>query len=459
MAKEQKTAFFCRECGFETSKWSGFCPSCKTPNSLVEAPKLTSGRSSASSFARSTGRPKPVKLEEIPAEQQERFSTGSAELDRVLGGGLLPGSLVLTGGDPGIGKSTLLLQVCRYLAASGHKVLYISGEESLKQLKLRADRIGRFTGDIAFLCETDLEKILAVFEEEKPAVAVIDSIQTMYAPQTASAPGSVTQVRECTNMILNMAKGLGISVFIVGHVTKDGAVAGPKLLEHMVDTVLYFEGDRHAAYRILRGVKNRFGASGEIAVFEMRSNGLREIPNPSAYMLSGRPENASGSAISCVMEGTRPLLLEVQALLTRSNYGQGRRTATGVDYNRVALLLAVLEKQLNIAFSDCDAFVNVTGGLRIMDPGMDLAMTLALYSSYKNIPVPSHLMVFGEVGLAGEVRSVSLAKERVQEAARLGFTACVLPKSSLDADLNARGMKLIGVGSLKEAISVLNSQE
>ncbi|MBR6704939.1 MAG: DNA repair protein RadA [Lachnospiraceae bacterium] len=456
MAKEHTTVFFCKECGYETSKWSGFCPACKTPNSLVEAPKTSGGKGSSASFSHTSARPRPVKLEDISTEKQERYSTGSGELDRVLGGGLLPGSLVLTGGDPGIGKSTLLLQVCRFLASEDRKVLYVSGEESLKQLKLRADRIGAFRGDISFLCETDLEQILAVFREEKPAVAVIDSIQTMYAPQAASAPGSVTQVRECTNMILNTAKGLGISVFIVGHVTKDGAVAGPKLLEHMVDTVLYFEGDRHAAYRILRGVKNRFGASGEIAVFEMRSTGLKEIPNPSAYMLSGRPENASGSAISCVMEGTRPLLLEVQALLTRTSYGQGRRTATGADYNRVALLLAVLEKHLNIAFSDCDAFVNVTGGLKVQDPGLDLAMVAALYSSYKNIAVPANLMIFGEVGLAGEVRSVSLAKERVQEAARLGFTACVLPKSSLSADLNARGMKLIGVGNIREAVSVLS---
>ena len=458
MAKENATVFFCKECGYEASKWSGFCPSCKTPNSMVEAPKPSSPRGSFSSV-RPGSLPKPVRLEEIEVDRQERFSTGSQELDRVLGGGLLPGSLILTGGDPGIGKSTLLLQVCRHLAASDHKVLYVSGEESLRQLKLRADRIGTFKGDIRFLCETNLEQILAILREEKPAVAVIDSIQTMYAPQAASAPGSVTQVRECTNMILNTAKGLGISVFIVGHVTKDGAVAGPKLLEHMVDTVLYFEGDRHAAYRILRGVKNRFGASGEIAVFEMRGTGLKEIPNPSAYMLSGRPENASGSAISCIMEGTRPLLIEVQALLTRSNYGQGRRTATGADYNRVALLLAVLEKHLNIVFSDCDAFVNVTGGLRVNDPGLDLAMVMALYSSYRNRPVPENLIVFGEVGLAGEVRSVQLAKERVQEAARLGFTTCVLPKSSLTSDLNARGIKLIGVSTISQAISLISNND
>ena len=459
MKKDKSTTiFFCKECGYESSKWSGFCPACKTPNSFVEAPRSSSasgGRSLGRSATLGGGRPQPVRLEDISLEQAVRFHTGSVELDRVLGGGLLPGSLILTGGDPGIGKSTLLLQVCRSLAHGGQKVLYVSGEESLKQLKLRAERLGPFDGDISFLCETDLEQILALMEAEKPGVAVIDSIQTMYAPQAASAPGSVTQVRECTNMILNCAKGLGISVFIVGHVTKDGAVAGPKLLEHMVDTVLYFEGDRHASYRILRGVKNRFGASGEIAVFEMRSDGLKEIPNPSAYMLSGRPENASGSVISCVMEGTRPLLLEIQALISRSNYGQGRRTATGADYNRVALLLAVLEKRMHLSLADCDAFVNVTGGLKVNDPALDLAMVLALYSSHQNIAVPENLMVFGEVGLAGEVRSVSLAKERVQEAARLGFTTCLLPKSSLSADLNARGMKLIGVSNIEEAVSVL----
>ncbi len=454
MAKSSNTIFFCKECGYESSKWSGFCPACSTPNSMVEAPKAGSGRGRLNS-GNPLSQARPVSLSEIQNENQTRFSTGFEELDRVLGGGLLPGSLVLTGGDPGIGKSTLLLQMCRHMALSGRKVLYVSGEESLSQLKLRAVRLGEFEGDLRFLCETDMDRILEILKEEVPAVAVIDSIQTMAAQSAASAPGSVTQVRECTNMILNTAKSLGISVFIVGHVTKDGAVAGPKLLEHMVDTVLYFEGDRHASYRILRGVKNRFGASGEIAVFEMLGSGLKEIPNPSAYMLSGRPENASGSVISCIMEGTRPLLLEVQALLAPSAYGQGRRTATGVDHNRVALLLAVLEKRLSLGLSDFDAFVNVTGGLKLSDPALDLAVVMALYSSHKNKSVPDNLMVFGEVGLSGEVRSVQLAKERVQEAARLGFTACLLPKSSLSADLNARGMKLIGVSSIQEAVSIL----
>ena len=458
MAKST-TVFFCKECGFESAKWMGQCPGCHAWNTFTEEPVRKSAPASPVKRESRTFRgTKSVYIRDIDLSESKRIPSGMEELDRVLGGGIVPGSLVLLGGDPGIGKSTILLQVCRYLSEHGTKVLYISGEESLQQVKMRAVRMGEFTGDMKLASETNLSDIEELMREEKPEVAVIDSIQTMYREDISSAPGSVSQVRECTNALLQIAKQDGVMIFLVGHVTKEGTVAGPRVLEHMVDTVLYFEGDRHAAYRILRGVKNRFGASGEIAVFEMRSTGLKEIPNPSAYMLSGRPENASGSAISCVMEGTRPLLLEVQALLTRTNYGQGRRTATGADYNRVALLLAVLEKHLNIAFSDCDAFVNVTGGLKVQDPGLDLAMVAALYSSYKNIAVPANLMIFGEVGLAGEVRSVPLAKERVQEAARLGFTACVLPKSSLSADLNARGMKLIGVGNIREAVSVLTEE-
>ncbi len=453
MAKEKLTAFFCKECGYESAKWSGFCPVCHAAGSMVEAPKAT--KNTAHRGALPGTSPIPQKLEDISLESQERFRTGFEELDRVLGGGILPGSLLLTGGDPGIGKSTLLLQVCRRLAADGRKVLYISGEESLQQLKLRAQRIGRFTGDIAFLCETDLDEIASVLEQQKPEVVVIDSIQTMYRGGTESAPGSVGQVRECTNLLLNLSKSLGITIFIVGHVTKDGTVAGPRLLEHMVDTVLYFEGDRHASYRILRGVKNRFGATNEIGVFEMRSDGLAEVPNPSAFMLSGRPENVSGSVITCVMEGTRPLLLEVQALVSRSNFGMPRRTAAGVDYNRVNLLLAVLEKRLNTAMGDLDAYVNITGGLKISDPSLDLALVLALYSSFRNIPLDPHMMVFGEVGLSGEVRSVPLTKERIQEAARLGYTTCLIPRSSLNSDLNARGIKLIGVANIEEAAAIL----
>lgn len=452
MAKDKTTAFFCKECGYESAKWYGMCPACHAVNTLVEAPKEPKNKSSVRSFGQ---KPQPVKLDEIDTEEQARLSTGLAELDRVLGGGVLPGSLILTGGDPGIGKSTLLLQVCRNLAASGSRVLYISGEESLRQLKLRAERIGQFMGDIRFLCETDLDTVAAFLQEDRPDVVVIDSIQTMYREDVASTPGSVAQVRECTNLLLNLAKSLTISIFIVGHVTKEGTVAGPRLLEHMVDTVLYFEGDRHASYRILRGVKNRFGSTGEIGVFEMTGSGLMEVPNPSAFMLSGRPENASGSAVTAVMEGTRPLLLEVQALVSHTNYGMGRRTAAGADYNRVNLLLAVMEKRMNLSLSDCDAYVNITGGLKVSDPSLDLAMVLALYSSFRNRSFDANTIVFGEVGLSGEVRAVPMAKERIQEAVRLGFTACILPKSCLTADLNARGMKLIGVSSLEEAVSLI----
>ena len=453
MAKIKKmTAFFCQECGYESAKWYGMCPSCHAYNSMVEAPKE---RKTGSGAARSGPRPVPRRLDEISTENSPRIGTGSEELDRVLGGGILPGSLILTGGDPGIGKSTLLLQVFRSLAAGGHKVLYISGEESLRQLKLRADRIGKFEGDISFRCETDLDAIEEIIREEKPEAGVIDSIQTMSRSDVASAPGSPAQVRECTNLLLTLAKSLTVTIFIVGHVTKDGTVAGPRLLEHMVDTVLYFEGDRHASYRILRAVKNRFGATGEIGVFEMTAEGLTEVPNPSAFMLNGRPEGTSGSVITGVMEGTRPLLLEVQALITRTNYGTGRRTAAGLDYNRVSLLLAVMEKRLGLSLSDCDAYVNITGGLRVNDPSLDLAVVLAMYSSYRDLPLDPNTVVIGEVGLAGEIRAVPMIKERVQEAARLGFSTAILPKSALRADLGARGMRLIGAADLGEAIKAV----
>ena len=454
MAKNKQTAFFCKECGYESAKWYGMCPSCHAFNSMVEAPKESK---TASAMKRNGAMPVPRRLEEISSENSPRISTGSEELDRVLGGGILPGSLILTGGDPGIGKSTLLLQVFRNLAADGHKVLYISGEESLRQLKLRADRIGPFAGDISFLCETELDAIAELLRQEKPEAVVIDSIQTMSRGDIASAPGSPAQVRECTNLLLNLAKSLTVSIFIVGHVTKDGTVAGPRMLEHMVDTVLYFEGDRHASYRILRAVKNRFGATGEIGVFEMSSSGLKEVPNPSAYMLSGRPEGTSGSVITGVMEGTRPLLLEVQALLARTNYGMGKRTAAGIDYNRVSLLLAVMEKRLGLSLSDCDAYVNITGGLKLSDPSLDLAVVLAMYSSYRDLPIGSDTAVFGEVGLSGEIRAVPLMKERLQEAARLGFSTAILPKSSLRPELSVKGMRLIGAANLEEAIRAVKS--
>ena len=404
---------------------------------------------------RSAASVRPSLLSEISLEEQDRIPTGFKELDRVLGNGIVAGSLVLVGGDPGIGKSTILLQVCRNLAMDGRKVLYISGEESLKQIKMRANRIGPVTGELRFLSETNLERIEQVLEAEAPQVAVIDSIQTMYSEEVSSAPGSVSQVRESTGILLRIAKSRGMAVFVVGHVTKEGVVAGPRVLEHMVDTVLYFEGDRNASYRILRGVKNRFGSTNEIGVFEMEEKGLVEVENPSEYMLEGRPQDASGAVVSCSMEGTRPILLEVQALVAETNFGMPRRTAAGTDYNRVNLLMAVLEKRCRYEMSRLDAYVNIAGGVRMNEPALDLAIVMALMSSYKDRPVDPGMLIFGEVGLSGEVRAVSQAAQRVNEAAKLGFTSCVLPRVCLDRMKPVPGMKLIGVSTVREAIGVL----
>ena len=404
---------------------------------------------------RSAASVRPSLLSEISLEEQDRIPTGFKELDRVLGNGIVAGSLVLVGGDPGIGKSTILLQVCRNLAMDGRKVLYISGEESLKQIKMRANRIGPVTGELRFLSETNLERIEQVLEAEAPQLAVIDSIQTMYSEEVSSAPGSVSQVRESTGILLRIAKSRGMAVFVVGHVTKEGVVAGPRVLEHMVDTVLYFEGDRNASYRILRGVKNRFGSTNEIGVFEMEEKGLVEVENPSEYMLEGRPQDASGAVVSCSMEGTRPILLEVQALVAETNFGMPRRTAAGTDYNRVNLLMAVLEKRCRYEMSRLDAYVNIAGGVRMNEPALDLAIVMALMSSYKDRPVDPGMLIFGEVGLSGEVRAVSQAAQRVNEAAKLGFTSCVLPKVCLDRMKPVPGMKLIGVSTVREAIGVL----
>ena len=398
---------------------------------------------------------KPALLSEIRLEQEDRISTGFKELDRVLGDGIVAGSLVLVGGDPGIGKSTLLLQVCRHLAAAGQKVLYISGEESLKQIKMRANRIGTVTGELRFLSETNLERIEAVIDQEKPQIVVIDSIQTMYREEITSAPGSVSQVRESTGVLMQIAKSQGIAIFVVGHVTKEGVVAGPRVLEHMVDTVLYFEGDRHASYRILRGVKNRFGSTNEIGVFEMRESGLEEVKNPSEYMLSGRPEDASGAVVACSLEGTRPVLLEVQALITPTLFGMPRRTAAGTDYNRVNVLMAVLEKRCHYELSRYDAYVNIAGGLRMNEPALDLAIVMAVISSLKDRPVNPRTIIFGEVGLAGEVRAVPMAEQRVNEAKKLGFETCILPKTSLDKMRKMEGIRLVGVENIREAISLL----
>lgn len=454
MAKAKGTVFFCQECGFESGKWLGQCPGCKTWNSFVEEPVKAVSKS-AGSLADRRQAAEPARLSEISIGKEDRILTGMAELDRVLGGGIVPGSLILVGGDPGIGKSTLLLQVCRNLAKE-KRVLYISGEESLKQIKLRAERLGTFSEELLLLCETNLDTVEAAIDKVKPDVVIIDSIQTMYKETVSSAPGSVSQVRESTGILMQIAKKLGISIFIVGHVTKEGVVAGPRVLEHMVDTVLYFEGDRYAAYRILRGVKNRFGSTNEIGVFEMRETGLNEVPNPSEYMLNGRPKGASGSVVTCSMEGTRPILLEVQALVCRTNFGMPRRTAAGTDYNRVNLLMAVLEKRLGLHLSECDAYVNIAGGLKMNEPSLDLGIVMALVSSYRDKGLDEGTIVFGEVGLSGEIRGVNMTEQRILEAKKLGFHTCILPRVSMEALVPINGIRLQGAAGLKEAIGFLN---
>ncbi len=456
MAKAKMTAYFCSECGYESSKWMGQCPVCRQWNTMVEAPARDDKPSGQRSGGLSSdAHSRPMTLDQVTEEDEERIGTGLSELDRVLGGGIVKGSLILIGGDPGIGKSTLLLEVCRNLAESGHSILYISGEESLRQIKLRANRINASGDGLKFLCETSLDRIEEIIRQEDPEIAVIDSIQTMYREDVNSAPGSVSQVRESTNVLLQIAKGLGITVFIVGHVTKEGVVAGPRVLEHMVDTVLYFEGDRDDNYRILRSVKNRFGSTNEIGVFEMREEGLIQVENPSEYLLSGRPDEASGAVAACSIEGTRPILLEVQALVTPSNFGVPRRTAAGTDYNRVNLLMAVLEKRCHFEMSRYDAYVNIAGGVKMTEPALDLAITMALVSSFRDRAVDSRCMVFGEVGLSGEVRAVSMAEQRVREAVKMGFTSCILPKVSLSRCERIKDIRLLGVNNVKEAIDLL----
>lgn len=450
MAKAKKTTFFCQNCGYETGKWLGQCPACKEWNTFVEE-KITVTKASDGRTFREL---EVVPLSQVKSEEEERIRTKIEELDRVLGGGIVPGSLILVGGDPGIGKSTLLLQVCQRLAKIEKKVLYISGEESLRQIKLRAQRMGEFTEQLLLLCETNLELIKTVIERERPETVIIDSIQTMYSEDVGSAPGSVSQVREATNTLMQLAKGLCITIFIVGHVTKEGTVAGPRVLEHMVDTVLYFEGDRHASYRILRGVKNRFGSTNEIGVFEMRQDGLKEVKNPSEFMLNGRLEDSSGSVVACSMEGTRPILLEIQALVCESNFGMPRRTAAGTDYNRVNLLMAVLEKRIGYRLSNYDAYVNIAGGIKINEPALDLGIVMAIVSSYKNRPIEEGTIIFGEVGLSGEVRAVSMPEQRVAEAKKLGFKTCIMPAVSVESVKNIQGIKIIGVKNINDAIGL-----
>ena len=453
------TVFFCQECGHESSKWLGQCPACRQWNTFVEE-KVTikssgmggSAKTSAAKDIREAS--KPVEIATITMNEEDRILTGIAELDRVLGGGIMQGSLTLVGGDPGIGKSTLLLQVCRQLSNLGRRVLYISGEESLKQIKLRAMRIGEFQENMLLLCETNITLVEEAIRSTKPEAVVIDSIQTMYQEDISAAPGSVSQVREATNVFLQLAKGMGVAIFIVGHVTKEGTVAGPRVLEHMVDTVLYFEGDRYASYRILRGVKNRFGSTNEIGVFEMRREGLVEVTNPSEYMLSGKPIGASGSVVVCSLEGTRPILVEIQALVCRTNFGIPRRQATGTDFNRVNLLMAVLEKRLGLQIGDCDAYVNIAGGMRISEPAIDLGIIMAIVSSFKNRVIDEKTLVCGEVGLSGEVRAVTMAQQRVLEAKKLGFDTVIMPKVNMP-DEQIEGIRIIGIGGLGEAIDFI----
>ena len=451
MAKS-KIVFFCKECGYESSKWMGQCPGCKTWDTFVEEVVSKKGNSASSKIATKA---EPEYLSKVTTIEDERIKTGIGEFDRVLGGGIVIGSLVLVGGDPGIGKSTLLLQMCKELAEKNHKLLYISGEESLKQIKMRAERLGTFLGDILLLSETNLDAIEETIKSIKPEVVIIDSIQTMYKEEVGAAPGSVSQVRETTNTLMHIAKGQGISIFIVGHVTKEGVVAGPRVLEHMVDTVLYFEGESKQSYRILRGVKNRFGSTNEIGVFEMRDVGLLEVTNPSEFMLQGKPEDEPGSVVVVSVEGTRPILVEVQALVCQTNFNMPRRTAAGTDYNRVNLLMAVLEKRLGIGMAGMDAYINVAGGMKITEPALDLAIVIAILSSYKNKSLDSKTICFGEIGLTGEVRSVNMAEQRVMEATKMGYNVCILPQTNKESILNAK-IKLIGVRNIREIIQLFS---
>lgn len=452
MAKN-KTVYYCKECGYESAKWLGQCPMCKEWDSFVEE-KVTKQASGGSGKRYTTRENVALDLSKVTSNEDERIMTDIKELDNVLGGGIVKGSLVLVGGDPGIGKSTLLLQMCMKLAAKDVNVLYVSGEESPGQIKMRADRLQKIDKDIKLLSETSLDKVEDVIEYEKPDVVIIDSIQTMYREDIPSAPGSVGQVRETTATLMRLAKVMGITIFIIGHVTKEGVVAGPRVLEHMVDTVLYFEGENQVSYRILRAVKNRFGSTNEIGVFEMQEGGLREVKNPSEFMLEGKPDGESGSVVTCAMEGSRPIMVEVQALVCRTNFNLPRRTAAGTDYNRVNLLMAVLERRIGLALSGYDAYVNVAGGMRINEPSTDLAIIAAIISSYKNIAIDTDTVIFGEVGLSGEIRAVSQAAHRVNEAEKMGYKTVILPKVNVKS-LGSKNISIIGVSNLRELMDVL----
>lgn len=450
MARE-KIVYTCSECGYEIGKWMGKCTSCGSFGTFSEATVKKSTPKSVTN-----GAVKPKKLDEIEKLSNERIKTNINELDRVLSGGFVNGSLTLVGGDPGIGKSTLLLQLCENIGNQNKTILYVSGEESLQQIKLRANRLNIKTQNLSILSETNMTLVEPLLLEEKPDFVIIDSIQTVYKEEIASSAGSIVQTRECVTSLMRIAKKYNISIIIVGHVTKEGALAGPKVLEHMVDTVIYFEGDKTASYRIIRTVKNRFGSTNEVGVFLMSQDGLIEIANPSKYMLSGRPLGVSGSAVTCSIEGTRPIMIEVQALVSYTNFGQPRRTANGLDYNRIVMLLAVIEKRCNIQMSNYDTYVNIAGGMKIVEPALDLSVVTAIWSSYKNIAIDPYTLVFGEVGLSGEIRGVTNADRRVIEASKLGFKRCIIPSVNLKGMDIETDMKVLGVSSISELINVLD---
>ena len=449
MAKA-RSVFFCTSCGNETPKWMGRCPGCGAFNTMeehIEKP-LSPGKSKAASIGISK---KPQKIREVASDSETRFSTGMGELDRVLGGGAVAGSLVLVGGAPGIGKSTLLLQICNSLC-KGRRVLYVSGEESERQLKLRAERLGVFPDELYILSETRLSDVTDASDNMKPDILIVDSIQTLYNEENDSSPGSVSQVKDCTMAMMQLSKSQGITVFVVGHINKDGNIAGPKVLEHMVDCVLYFEGDPNTSYRLLRAAKNRFGSTNEIGVFEMMDKGLIEVPNPSQMLLDGRPKGTPGTCVACVMEGTRPILAEVQALVAQTTFNVPRRTSDGFDFNRAVLLMAVAEKRAGLKLSMFDAYINVIGGLSLNEPGADLPVVLAIASSYRDTPIPDDLVAFGEIGLTGEIRSVSHLSQRLSEAARLGFKKCMIPRGGSENVEIPQGLLVYKVRNIREAI-------
>lgn len=452
-----KTVFYCTECGNESAKWVGKCSACGSWNTMVEQPAETKKKAASPSSAsamRTAPRSHPKALSEVQTTDEMRFKTGLSELDRVLGGGAVQGSLVLVGGAPGIGKSTLMLQICDNLCRFS-KVLYISGEESERQIKLRAERLRVCREGLYLMAETNLEDILEAVSAEKPDILIVDSIQTLYNGELTTAPGSVGQVKDCTMALMQVAKGMGITVFVIGHINKEGSIAGPKVLEHMVDCVLYFEGEPHMSYRILRAAKNRFGATNEIGVFEMGDDGLNEVPNPSEVLLSGRPMDSPGTCVTCVMEGNRPVLAEVQALLTPTSFGNPRRTSNGFDYNRAMLLMAVLEKRGGLLVNTCDAYMNVIGGLNLDEPAADLAAVMAMASSFRDRAIPNDLAAIGEVGLTGELRSVSALGQRLSEVRRLGFTKCLLPARNSGKMVEPDGLQLIRVNNIREALSAI----